>query len=289
MISSMTAFAQVSTDTEHGTLIWLLRSVNHRYLEIHSRLPDELRDLEPAVRERIKAMLHRGKVEAQLQLRTDATQRSTQLEVNAPLADQLIELLEAFDARVQPSHHIDLVRLLHWPGLVEPRRPDQGEWAAAAMALLDEALVAFDAARRQEGAAMAEAIMTRLDGVAQQLAVMDQHRHDIRGILEQRFKDRLAALALSVEPGRMEQEIALQLQKLDVDEELDRLRMHADEVRRIVQRAEPCGRRLDFLMQELTREANTLGSKASTMAVSQAAVELKVLIEQMREQVQNIE
>lgn len=289
MISSMTAFAQVSTDTEHGTLIWMLRSVNHRYLEIQPRLPDELRDLEPAVRERIKAAIQRGKVEAQLQLRTDAAQRSTQLEVNAPLADQLIQLLEAFDARVHSSHHIDLVRLLHWPGLVEVRRPDQSQWTTAALALLDEALVAFGEARRQEGAAMAEVITTRLDGVAQQLVAMDQHRHDIRGLLEQRFKDRLAALDLSVEPGRMEQEIALQLQKLDVDEELDRLRMHADEVRRIVQRDEPCGRRLDFLMQELTREANTLGSKASTMAVSQAAVELKVLIEQMREQVQNIE
>lgn len=289
MISSMTAFAQVSVDTDQGTLIWTLRSVNHRYLDIQPRLPDELRGLEPEVRERIKAALQRGKVEAQLQHRFDEARSAARLNVNAQLADNLLELLDAFDARIQANHQVDLVRLLQWPGLIEPTRPDQSQLLIDALALLDEALLALSTARRQEGAAMAEAITARLDGMAQQLAIMDQHRQAIRGILETRFKDRLAGLEMSFDPGRIEQEIALQLQKLDVDEELDRLRVHGEEVRRVLQRSEPCGRRLDFLMQELNREANTLGSKASTLEVSQVAVELKVLIEQMREQVQNIE
>jgi uncharacterized protein (TIGR00255 family) len=289
MISSMTAFAQVSADTDQGTLIWTLRSVNHRYLEIQPRLPDELRGLEPEVRERIKAALQRGKVEAQLQHRFDEVRSTARLNLNPQLADNLIELLEAFDARLKPNHQVDLVRLLQWPGLIEPTRPDESQLLSAALVLLDEALLALSAARRQEGTDLAAVITTRLDGMTQQLAIMDQHRRDIRGILEARFKDRLAGLDLSFEPSRLEQEIALQLQKLDIDEELDRLRVHGEEVRRVLQRSEPCGRRLDFLMQELNREANTLGSKASTLEVSQVAVELKVLIEQMREQVQNIE
>lgn len=292
MIASMTAFAQLSRDSSYGTLIWTLRSVNHRYLEITPRLPDELRGLEPALREAIKARLQRGKVEVQLQHRSDARQRQARLQLNSELVDHLLDLASEVQQRqgvMAGPTPLDALRLLQWPGVIEEQHPDQASLAPLAMALLDEALQAFEAARQQEGAAMAEMIEQRLQGVEQQLAEMAKHRDSLRTVLDQRLRDRLASLDVTVDPGRMEQELALQLQKLDVDEELDRLQVHVDEVRRILAAGGASGRRLDFLMQELNREANTLGSKASTLAVSQAAVELKVLIEQMREQVQNIE
>jgi uncharacterized protein (TIGR00255 family) len=289
MIRSMTAYAMRSTLTPRGQLTWELRSVNHRYLDLALRLPEEFRQLEPDIRQRFKETLHRGKVEIALKFGPDPAAASAQLRLNRELARALLachdDLVEISGPAAQP----DLVHLLSWPGLIVQERPDFEAEHAAALPLLDETIAALIEAREQEGAAIADMIETRLAGIAEQVKQVSRHLPEIREALDRRFRERLAGLAQPVEPGRIEQEVVLQLQKLDVDEELDRLGAHVAEIRRVLSLAEPVGRRLDFLMQELNREANTLGSKAAVVETGQAAVELKVLIEQMREQVQNVE
>lgn len=289
MIRSMTAYAARSTATTRGTLSWELRSVNHRYLDVSLRLPEDFRALEPAIRQRFKEALSRGKVEAGLRFQADAAAASADLRLNGDLARALVRVHDELAGLSGGAASPDLVHLLDWPGLIVSERPDFEAERDAAMALLDEAIEAFVEAREGEGAAIAEMIESRLAGIEHQVAEVRRHLPEIRNALDTRFRERLAALSQPVEPGRIEQELVLQLQKLDVDEELDRLDAHVAEIRRVLALDEPVGRRLDFLMQELNREANTLGSKAAVVETGQAAVELKVLIEQMREQVQNVE
>lgn len=289
MIRSMTAYAASATASPRGALSWELRSVNHRYLDVSLRLPEDFRPLEPDVRQKFKAALNRGKVEASLRFQADATIASAEVKLNRELARALInarqDLADMSDSAAPP----DLVGLLSWPGLVVTERPDMEDERRLALELLDTAIEKFIAARAQEGQALQEMIESRLDGIEAQGVEVRRHLPDIRAALERRFRERLEGLKQPVEPGRIEQEVVLQLQKLDVDEELDRLDAHVAEIRRVLKLDEPVGRRLDFLMQELNREANTLGSKAALAEVGQAAVELKVLIEQMREQIQNVE
>jgi uncharacterized protein (TIGR00255 family) len=289
MIRSMTAYAARAVDSPRGTLSWELRSVNHRYLDVSPRLPEEFRTLEPEIREKLKARLNRGKVEANLRFQADASVASADLKLNRPLGEALIEAHRTLAELSGKAADPDLVRLLAWPGLVVSERPDLEAERAAALSLLDDALDAFIEARESEGRALQAMIDQRLDGIEVQVAEVRRHLPAIREALDTRFRERLEGLKQPIEPGRVEQEVVLQLQKLDVDEELDRLEAHVAEIRRVMDLDEPVGRRLDFLMQELNREANTLGSKAALAETGQAAVELKVLIEQMREQIQNVE
>lgn len=287
MIRSMTAFASVERATDWGALGCELRAVNHRYLEMGLRLPDELRALEPALRERIAARVARGKLD--LVFRFRPSEAASGLRLNHALLARLSEL--ALDAQARfPRLHVEFTALLAFPGVLEDPDFDQAGLHAQALALLERTLDEFRTAREREGANLAGGMGERLDAIGERAGRIRQWLPEIRAALRQRLQARLADLGgQPCDPGRLEQEIALGLQKLDVDEELDRLDSHLAEARRVLGLDEAVGRRLDFLLQEFNREANTLGSKSVDPRTSQTVVELKVLIEQLREQVQNIE
>ena len=286
MIRSMTAYANAEDTSAQGWLACELRAVNHRFLEVGVRLPDELRALEPAMRERIAARLARGKVD--LGMRYKPPSAAADLLLDKRASEQLSTL--ALELRTRfPGLATDFATLLGWPGLLVKPELDQAGLAQAALALLDRALEEFVAGREREGDKLAAAIGERIDGIERIVAQVRGMQPEIRAALRAKLEARLAELKQSADTGRLEQELVLQLSRMDVDEELDRLDAHLAEARRVLQLAEPVGRRLDFLMQEFNREANTLGSKSVDARSTNAAVELKVLIEQMREQVQNIE
>lgn len=287
MLRSMTAFASAEADGAHGTLAIELRSVNHRYLELGLRLPEELRSLETVVRERVGAKLSRGKVDLGLRFRPAVADASA-IKVDEALVARLADTAQALAARF-PQMHVEFSSLLNWPGVLLDRDTDQESLKEAALDVLDAALADMVAARGREGERLGGFMRERLDGMERIVAEVRRHLPEVRVALRARFDNRLAELKLPLEPGRVEQEVVLQLQRIDVDEELDRLTAHIAEARRIFGLSEAVGRRLDFLMQEFNREANTLGSKAADPRTTNAAVELKVLIEQMREQVQNLE
>jgi len=286
MIRSMTAFAGAERITPWGTLGCELRSVNHRFLEVGVRLPEELRALEPQLRERVAARISRGKLDLMLRLRApDAAQT---LAVNEPLVEQLAVLAQRLGARF-PQLQVQFADLLQLPGVLQGQTVDAAALQAQALELLDEVLAEFVAAREREGGKLAAAILERVDAVERIAGEVKELIPTIREGQRAKLAARLADLPHPVDPGRAEQELVLWLQKLDVDEELDRLGSHIKEIRRVLHQPEPAGRRLDFLLQEFNREANTLGSKSVDSRTSNAAVELKVLIDQIREQVQNLE
>jgi uncharacterized protein (TIGR00255 family) len=287
MIRSMTAFAACERAATAGQLGCELRSVNHRFLELSLRLPEELRPVEGALRERVAQKVSRGKVDLTLRLRAGAGVRP-ELTVNNELMEQLALLARRHHAQF-PNMTIDFIELMRYPGVVEEAGIDQLGLQAEAVSLLDETLLEFLAAREREGANLAAVMRERLDGIERITTQVKDWLPDIRAALRARLDAKLADLKLPLDPGRLEQEIVLSLQKIDVDEELDRLASHVAEARRVLSLPEAVGRRLDFLMQEFNREANTLGSKSVDSRTTQAAVELKVLIEQLREQVQNLE
>ena len=286
MIRSMTAFAAAERATEGGTLAAELRAVNHRFLELGVRLPDELRVLEPALRERIVARVSRGKLDLTLRLR--APEGTGALQLNPRVVAQLSELALDLSSRM-PNLRTGLTDLLQFPGVLQSKGVDMEALQAEALALLDAVLDQFVAAREREGGKLVAAILERVDGIAALAAEVRTLIPQIRAGQRQKLEARLADVAQNMEPGRLEQELVLWLQKLDVDEELDRLDSHVKEIRRIFTQKEPQGRRLDFLLQEFNREANTLGSKSVDIRTTNIAVELKVLIDQIREQAQNIE
>ena len=285
-IRSMTAFASGERSTDWGTLGCELRAVNHRFLEVGVRLPDELRASEPALRERIAARLSRGKVDLAMRLRTNAP--GDALQVDDAVVERLGDLARRVDGRF-PGMRVDFAQLLQLPGVLQSRAVDPEALQAAALALLDAVLDDFVAAREREGAKLATAISERAAAIAGIAGEVRALVPQIRACQRQKLETRLAELGSALEPGRLEQELVIWLQKLDVDEELDRLDSHLGELRRVLAQREPVGRRLDFLLQEFNREANTLGSKSVDARTTNAAVELKVLIDQVREQVQNIE
>jgi uncharacterized protein (TIGR00255 family) len=287
MLRSMTAFASAEADTGHGALSIELRSVNHRYLELGLRLPEELRSMEPVVRERVAARLSRGKVDLGVRYKP-ATANEAGITLDEALVTRLSETAQALAARF-PQLNVDFVSLLGWPGVMLDRDTDQESLRAEALALLDVALGEMVTAREREGERLGGFLRERLDAIEKIVADVRAHLPEVREALRARFDTRIAELKLPLEPGRVEQEVVLQMQRIDVDEELDRLTAHIAEARRNLDLQEAVGRRLDFLMQEFNREANTLGSKAADPRTTKAAVELKVLIEQMREQVQNLE
>ncbi|HEY2623472.1 MAG TPA: YicC/YloC family endoribonuclease [Dyella sp.] len=286
MIRSMTAYASAEATGTAGTLSCELRTVNHRYLELSPRLPDELRVFESALRERIGARLSRGKVDITVRLRGDAPGES--LQVNAGVLARLSELALDMEARF-PRMKIEFTELLRFPGVMQQAEVDPEMLQGALLGVLDRALEALTATREREGAKLAELLKDRLDAIERIVADVRTWMPQIREGLRARLESRLADIKQPADPGRLEQELVLQITRTDVDEELDRLSTHLSETRRVLGMQEPVGRRLDFLMQEFNREANTLGSKSVDSRSTNAAVELKVLIEQMREQVQNIE
>jgi uncharacterized protein (TIGR00255 family) len=287
MIRSMTAFASAETETRWGALAFELRSVNHRYLELNPRLPEELRAIEPALRERVAAKLTRGKVDVNLRFRP-ADAGASEIRINDALLDQLERSAAVVGERF-PKLSVDFTGLLAWPGLLLREEVDQEGLRQAALDLLDRALDDMLATRQREGERLGAFLRERLDAVERIVADIRTWLPDIRSVLRARLVARLAEVAQAAEPGRLEQELVLQLSRMDVDEELDRLSAHIAEARRVLALPDAVGRRMDFLMQEFNREANTLGSKSVDQRTTQAAVELKVLIEQVREQVQNIE
>ncbi|QQD20234.1 YicC family protein [Spongiibacter nanhainus] len=282
----MTAFAQRHVDTSWGSASWELRSVNHRYLEPSFKLPESWRALEPALRERIRQHLKRGKLECTLKLQLNSQQA---LQLNRELAQQVLDSAHALRADIAHAAPINVLEVLRWPGVMESGQVDGDTVGKDLLAAFDNALQDHIANRQREGAALATLIEQRLDNIADIVAEVRRFMPDVIGQQRDKLQQRIAEMSVELDPQRLEQEVALIAQKADVDEELDRLDTHVTEVRRVLQSGGPVGRRLDFLMQELNREANTLSSKAVVADSTQAAVELKVLIEQMREQIQNIE
>ncbi|HEY4556141.1 MAG TPA: YicC/YloC family endoribonuclease [Lysobacter sp.] len=290
MIRSMTAFASAERATPWGTLACELRSVNHRFLELGLRVPDELRVFEPVLRERVAARVARGKLDLTLRLR--APEGGGGLQVNAARVRELGALAIELSAQF-PALRTEFTELVQLPGVLQTPAADPAELQAQAVALLDAVLDEFLAAREREGAKLAAVIGERVDGIAriaaEVRALMPGIRAGQRAKLQARLDDLMQGSGGAIDAGRIEQEFVLWLQKLDVDEELDRLDAHVAEARRVLKLREAVGRRLDFLLQEFNREANTLGSKTVDARSSAAAVELKVLIDQVREQIQNIE
>ena len=287
MVHSMTAFARSERAGAYGTLSWELRSVNHRYLEPHLRLPDSFRDLEGPVREALRQGLSRGKVECTLRF-TEAGSGQT-LQVDRDCAAQLITAAEEVAALIRQPAPINPLEVLAWPGVLVGDAADPQALNAAALELFGEALAQLREGRAREGAELARLLEERLDAIRAEVATLREQVPQMLGLQRQKILDRFAELKLEADSQRLEQELVMLAQKSDVAEELDRLNTHVGEVRRVLKSGGAAGRRLDFLMQELNREANTLGSKAYDPRSTQAAVNLKVLIEQMREQVQNIE
>ena len=287
MIRSMTAFARADRRLQGADLAWELRSVNHRYLELMPRLPDALRGLENAARERCRQRLGRGKVDITLRYQPDDT--DAELELNEDLVKRLSEAARRVGDLVLHAGQVNPLEILQFPGVLSARQIDNDALETAALELLDEALDALIATRDREGEQLAKLIHDRLDRVEHEVERVRQALPGIRGALRQRLKQRVEEATDSPDPDRLEQELVLAAQKMDVDEELDRLVTHVAEVRRVVRKGGLIGRRLDFLMQELNREANTLASKSVDADTTAAAVELKVLIEPMREQIQYIE
>ena len=287
MALSMTAFSRSTTDTDSGRITWEIRSVNSRYLELHFRLPDEFRDMEPALRECIKSRLNRGKVE--VFLRFQPSQKQQNLQVNQDLVASLNDAADKVHEVIGPGNALDALKILQWPGVLESTTTDIKALQKSALGSFNECLESLIIARKREGASLKELIQQRCDEARNLSEQADKIIPDALAAQRTHLLNKLNELIDNPDTERLEQEMVLLAQKADIAEETDRLRTHIDEVLDILQREEPIGRRLDFMMQELNREANTLSSKAMRTELTRIAVDLKVLIEQMREQVQNIE
>ena len=286
MIHSMTGYARQEFKGDWGTAVWEIRSVNQRYLETYLRLPEQLRGLEPILRERLRQRLERGKVECNL--RFESQSQSGTLHVNEALAEQLIDnALWVIDRAGQGQ--LNPLDVLRWPGVIAAEEQDMDALNTHLLAGFDQVLGQFIDSRQSEGSKLKSLIEQRLDNIQTQVVKVRAHMPQILDWQRQKLIDRLGEAKLELDPLRVEQEIVLLAQRIDVAEELDRLETHIGETRKILSKGGACGRRLDFMMQEFNRESNTLGSKSINAETTQVAVELKVLIEQMREQIQNIE
>ncbi len=288
MLNSMTGFARQAAECPLGTLTWELRTVNHRYLDVQFRLPEELRPNETVLRQQVAACLKRGKIDCSLHFRR-AISDSAELKINHDLVRQLKKKLDELSEFLHESRAIDPVDLLRWPGVVSESEVDIGPLYEETSRLLGETLTALGKMRASEGERIAHMIESRCAEIVTISGSIRARLPDVLAAVRTRQQERIDKLDIEADPARLETELALIAQKLDVDEELDRLDSHIREIREVMRSREPVGRRLDFLMQELNREANTLGSKSADMETTKAAVELKVLIEQMREQIQNVE
>ena len=283
----MTGFARRERQFPWGLLSWELKTVNHRFLEIGCRLPEDFRSAEADFRQTIAGTVKRGKVDVSLHFRPAAVASS--LEVDADLLGSLTRRAQQIAAAAGSAARIEVLDLLRWPGVMRDDTRDTAALVAAAQALLGEALAELTRFRDSEGGRLRDALEQRCAGLLDFAAMVAERLPEVRARMRSKLLDRIAQLATEVNHDRLEQELAILAQRQDVDEELDRLRGHVTEVRKAFTVQDPSGRRLDFLMQELNREANTLSSKSQDIGTTRAAVDMKVLIEQMREQVQNIE
>ena len=289
MTRSMTGFAGAEAQYNFGRLAWELRSVNHRYLEVGMRMPEDFRPLEGQVRKLLGETLSRGKVDLYLRFTPEDSDKAGRLVLNEPMALQILSLHEKLGDIAGQEAQPGLMSVLRWPGVLQEESVDPEPMHKAALELLGEAITNLHETRGREGEQLEQAIRERLDGIEHWVGEIRGWLPEIREALRQKMIDRIEGLKQPLEPGRLEQEVAFLAQKMDVDEELDRLDAHVTETRRVLELDEPVGRRLDFLMQEFNRESNTLSSKSVDQRTTQAAVELKVLVEQMREQSLNIE
>jgi len=288
MVSSMTAFARKQKEFDWGTMSWEIRSVNHRFLEPGIRVPDSLRIVEPVVRDLLRKRFTRGKIDIQLRVQGKIDQGSSQA-LNTDLVKKLGALSQQVLTLCPETHPLRVSDVLRWPGVLEESGPDNESLQQDALALLDDTLSEFAESRQREGEELSQLIRQRLQTIREIVLAIRKRLPDILARQQENIRLRLEAFKLELDPNRLEQEMVLLANKSDVDEELDRLLTHLTEVERVLKTNEPVGRRLDFLMQELNREANTLSSKSIVAETTLNAVELKVLIEQMREQIQNIE
>lgn len=288
MIRSMTGFAQSDTATPQGVLLWELRSVNNRYLEVQLRLPELFRPIENEVRQLAAARLGRGRIEASLSLRNPQGQLAAS-QLNLALARQIIGHARALADEIRNTAALNPLELLRWPGILEQEEQDFSALLPMAIAGFDAALTDLDDARAREGARIGEMFERRLAEIESGVAAVVARLPAVLARIRERLAERIEALGIPADRERLEQEIALLAQKLDVSEELDRLTAHIAEFRSNLRSGIPVGRRLDFLVQEFNREANTLASKSADADTTRQAVDIKVLIEQIREQVQNVE
>lgn len=286
-VHSMTAFAREDADGDWGNATWEIRSVNNRYLDINLRLPEDLRGLESRFRDMISKKLHRGKVDCTLKF-TPASQQEA-MQVNIKLVEELTAACRQIAQTVHETAPPNPLEVLNWPGVQVKQDLDMETATQQLSALLDKTIDILIETRAREGQKMAELIDTRCQAANKEVSKIRQRMPEIIQALSTKLHNRVEELTNRLDETRMEQEIALLAQKMDVEEELDRLDTHLSEIQRVLQQPEPIGRRLDFLMQEMNREANTLGSKSAHIDSTETSIELKVLIEQMREQIQNIE
>jgi uncharacterized protein (TIGR00255 family) len=288
MIASMTGFARREISGSWGVLVCELRSVNHRFLEPGFRLPDELRAAEGELRQRLAREIKRGKVDCSISHRR-AQGAEAALEVDPAALERLLASVRDVARTLSGSHTVNVLDVLRWPGVIRDESEGGAELLKAAQALFGSTLEELIATRAREGQRLLELLEQRCNGLDALVAHVRTRLPEVHERVRTRLNERLAELKANVDQERLEQELAILLQRLDVDEELDRLTAHIAEIRRVINGNEPAGRRLDFLMQELNREANTLSSKSQDLDTTRSAVDMKVIIEQMREQVQNVE
>ena len=288
MTKSMTAFARIQQTLDEGELIWEIRSVNHRFLELHLKMPEDFRASETRFREILQHRLKRGKVECFLRFNAN-TQQSAGIKINPQQAKSLVSACQEINDLLHQPSEVDPMEVLQWPGVVQESKLDMKPVLVACETSLNKALDDLIANREREGGRMRDLILQRCESIQKIVNKTRKKMPEIQARYQKKIRERLDAINIEVNHDRLEQELVYLAQKMDVDEEIDRLDSHLKEMNDVLNRDEAVGRRLDFLMQELNREANTLGSKSADISSTNASVELKVLIEQMREQIQNIE
>ena len=287
MIYSMTAFAHLEIKKEWGNAVWEIRSVNQRFLETYFRLPEVFRHLEMGLRERLRNSLTRGKVECSLRVEL-AQASNNKIALNNDYAEQVIASLKTLQS-IAGEGEINLVDVLRYPGVVDAQSQDLDQSTQDLLAGFEQILADFIAMRGREGENLQAIIQQRLDSIAEIAQSVQQQMPEVLQWQKDRLQQRFEELNLQLDPQRLEQEMVLTAQRVDVAEELDRLQLHVKETSSILKKGGAVGRKLDFMMQELNRESNTLASKSINADITNSAVELKVLIEQMREQIQNLE
>ena len=288
MTKSMTAFARMQNSLDEGELIWEIRSVNHRFLEVHFKMPEEFRASETRFREILQHRLKRGKIECFLRFNANI-QSSADITINPQQAKSLISACQEINNLLHQPSEVDPMEMLQWPGVVQETKLDMKPVLVASEIALNKALDDLIANREREGQRMHDLILQRCEAIQKIVNKTRKKMPEIQQRYQKKLRERLDEINIDVNHDRLEQELVHLAQKMDVDEEIDRLDSHLKEMNDVLNRDEAVGRRLDFLMQELNREANTLGSKSADISSTNASVELKVLIEQIREQIQNIE
>ena len=288
MIRSMTSFASSEVELDGYTLIWEVRSVNHRYLDVSSRLPEAFRCLEPLVRAAVAKKLKRGKIDCNLSYRKEK-QGEDAIEIDDTRLNQLLNAVTKIENEMNQFQATTALDILKWPGIQAEVKEDMEPIHQGAIVLLNKTLEQLLESRQREGNDITDMVTSRCEQIEEQMLIAKKRLPEVQLQLREKLQKKIDDYLAEPDQARLEQELVYFLQKMDVEEELDRLESHVKEVRRILQQDEPVGRRLDFLMQELNREANTLGSKSADIQTTNVSVELKVLIEQMREQIQNIE